>query len=266
MFRRFGSEVTIIDSSDQILAREDADVSDSLRGALEAEGIRFVLGAQTKRVRESYGEVTLDFEIKEQDDSARGSHLLVAVGRRPHTDGLGIEKAGIETDGHGYIRVNDRLETNVPGIWALGDVKGGPAFTHISFNDYQIVIGNLIGHKTLTIANQVVSYAVYTDPELGRIGLTEKEARALKRSLKIGKIPISWVGRAIERMKVIVDGESDRILGAAILSTDGAELVQFFMPVIAARLPYTVLKGAVYIHPTLTEGLWTLIEEVKTTE
>jgi pyruvate/2-oxoglutarate dehydrogenase complex dihydrolipoamide dehydrogenase (E3) component len=272
MFRRFGSDVTIVDLGDHILPHEDADVSDALRKILEGEGIRFVMGAHARRVAESGSEVTLDVEVRGREDSVRGSHLLVAVGRRPNTDDLGIENAGIETDRHGYIRVNGRLETNVPGIWALGDVKGGPAFTHISYNDYQIVYGNLIGHKNLSIENRIVPYAVYTDPELGRIGMTEQEARASKRRLKIGKIPMEWVARAIERdetaglMKIVVDAENDRILGAAILSTDGGELVQIFMPVMAAGLPYTVLKGAVYIHPTLAEGFWTLMEEVKLSE
>jgi pyruvate/2-oxoglutarate dehydrogenase complex dihydrolipoamide dehydrogenase (E3) component len=272
MFRRFGSDVTIVDLGDHILPHEDADVSEALRGILESEGIRFILRASTKRVSGHDGLVNLDLEGGGGEDSVRGSHLLVAVGRRPNTDDLGVDKAGIELDSHGYIRVNERLETNVPGTWALGDVKGGPAFTHISFNDYQIVYGNLVQHKNLSIKNRIVPYAVFTDPELGRIGMTEQEARASKRPLKIGKIPMDWVARAIEReetaglMKIVVDAESDRILGAAILSTDGGELVQMFMPVMAAGLPYTVLKGAVYIHPTLTEGFWTLMEEVKLSE
>jgi pyruvate/2-oxoglutarate dehydrogenase complex dihydrolipoamide dehydrogenase (E3) component len=272
MFRRFGSEVTIVDVGDQIVSHEDADVSDALRKALESEGISFVLGARAKSVASGEGQVILDLEVGGQKNSLRGSHLLVAVGRRPNSDDLGVDKAGIELDSHGYIRVNDRLETNVPGIWALGDVKGGPAFTHISYNDYQVVYGNLIQHKNNSIKDRIVPYAVFTDPELGRIGMTEKEARASHRRLKIGKIPMEWVARAIEReetsglMKIIVDAENDRILGAAILSTDGGELVQMFMPVMAAGLPYTVLKGAVYIHPTLAEGFWTLMEEVKPSE
>ena len=267
MFRRFGSEVTIVDVGDHIVSHEDADVSEALRKILEAEGISFVLGARAKSVASGEGQVIL--EVGGQKNSLRGSHLLVAVGRRPNSDELGVDKAGIELDSHGYIRVNDRLETNVPGIWALGDVKGGPAFTHISYNDYQVVYGNLVQHKNTSIKDRIVPYAVFTDPELGRIGMTEKEARASHRQLKIGKIPMEWVARAIEReetaglMKIIVDAESDRILGAAILSTDGGELVQIFMPVMAAGLPYTVLKGAVYIHPTLAEGFWTLMEEVK---
>ncbi len=272
MFRRFGSAVTVIDLGDQILPHEDSDVSDAMRKILEAEEISFVLSARAKRVARSEGQVTLDLEAGGRENAVRGSHLLVAVGRRPNTDDLGIEKAGIEIDSHGYIRVNERLETSVPGIWALGDVKGGPAFTHISYNDYQVVFGNLVQHKNLSIKDRLVPYAVFTDPELGRIGMTEKEARASERRLKIGKIPMEWVARAIERdetgglMKIIVDAENDKILGAAILSTDGGELVQIFMPAMMAGLPYTLLKGAVYIHPTLAEGFWTLMEEVKVSE
>jgi pyruvate/2-oxoglutarate dehydrogenase complex dihydrolipoamide dehydrogenase (E3) component len=272
MFRRFGSEVTIIDIGDHILPHEDTDISDALIKILEAEEIRFALSARAKRVAQAGGQVNLNLESGGRESSVSGSHLLLAVGRRPNTDDLGIEKAGIEIDSHGFIQVNDRLETNVPGIWALGDVKGGPAFTHISYNDYQIIFGNLVEKKNVSIANRIVPYAVFTDPELGRIGMTETEARASKRRLKIGKIPMDWVARAIERdetagmMKIIVDAEKDQILGAAILSTDGGELVQLFMPIMMAGLPYTLLKGAVYIHPTLAEGFWTLMEEVKATE
>ena len=272
MFRRLGSEVTLVDVGDHLLPHEDTDISDALRKILESEGIRVVLGSRAKSVSGGAGEVILELEVSGQKNTLRGSHLLVAVGRRPNTDDLGVDKAGIELDSHGYIRVNDQLETNVPGIWALGDVKGGPAFTHISYNDYQVVYSNLVQHKSSSIKDRIVPYAVFTDPELGRIGMTEKEARASKRRLKIGKIPMEWVARAIEReettglMKIIVDAESDRIIGAAILSTDGGELVQMFMPVMAAGLPYTVLKGAVYIHPTLAEGFWTLMDEVKVSE
>jgi pyruvate/2-oxoglutarate dehydrogenase complex dihydrolipoamide dehydrogenase (E3) component len=165
--------------------------------------------------------------------------------------------------------VNNRLETGVSGVWALGDVKGGPAFTHISFNDYQIVYANLIEGQSLTTDNRYVPYSVFTDPQLGRVGLTEREARAGTRKLKIGKIPMSWVARAIERdetaglMKLVVDADTDRILGAAILGTEGGELVQILGAVMMTGAPYTLLKGAVYIHPTLAEGFWTLMEEVK---
>ncbi len=269
MFRRFGSQVTVIHQSDHILPREDADVTDELRKALESEGIRFLLNAQTKSVEKQSGQVVLKVEAGGKSDTVSGSHLLVATGRRPNSDDLGLEKAGVEVDRQGFIRVNNRLETNVPGIWALGDVKGGPAFTHISYNDYQIVYGNLIEGKSLTTDNRLVPYSVFTDPQLGRVGMTEKEARATGRRLKIGKIPTAWVARAIERsetaglMKIVVDAQTDRILGAAILSTEGGELVQILGFVMQTAAPYTLLKGAIYIHPTLAEGFWTLMEEVK---
>lgn len=269
MFRRFGSQVTVIHQSDHILPREDADVTDELKKALETEGIRFLLNARTTSAEKQSNKVVLKVEAGGKSEIVSGSHLLVATGRRPNSDELGLDKAGVQVDQHGFIRVNNRLETNVPGIWALGDVKGGPAFTHISFNDHQIVYGNLIEGKKLSIDNRLVPYSVFTDPQLGRVGMTEKEARATGRRLKIGKIPAAWVARAIERsetaglMKIIVDAETDRILGAAILTTEGGELVQILGFVMLAGAPYTLLKGAVYIHPTLAEGFWTLMEEVK---
>jgi pyruvate/2-oxoglutarate dehydrogenase complex dihydrolipoamide dehydrogenase (E3) component len=269
MFRRFGSEVTIVDRSDDILAREDRDVAEELRKALESEAVRFVLRAKTDRVAAERGRIILTVETDGASHKLEGSHLLVATGRRPNSDDLGLETAGVETDGQGHIRVNSRLETNVPGVWALGDVKGGPAFTHISFNDYQIVYGNLIEGKSLSTDNRLTPYCVFTDPQLGRVGMTEKEARATGRPLKIGKIPMSWVARAIENdetaglMKLVVDAQTDHILGAAILGAQGGELVQIIAAVMLCGAPYTLLKGAVYIHPTLAEGLWTLMEEMK---
>jgi pyruvate/2-oxoglutarate dehydrogenase complex dihydrolipoamide dehydrogenase (E3) component len=269
MFRRFGSKVTVVHNGGQILAREDADVAAELQKALEAEGMRFILNAQTTRVGQQNRGIALTVQTASGSETVAGSHLLVATGRRPNSDELALDKAGVKTDAHGYIRVNNRLETGVPGIWAVGDVKGGPAFTHISFNDYQIVYGNLIEGKSFTTNNRYVPYSVFTDPQLGRVGVTEKEARASGRRLKIGNIPMSWVARAIERdetaglMKLVVDADTDRILGAAILSTEGGELVQILGAVMLAGAPYTLLKGAVYIHPTLAEGFWTLMEEVK---
>jgi pyruvate/2-oxoglutarate dehydrogenase complex dihydrolipoamide dehydrogenase (E3) component len=268
MFRRFGSRVTIVHRGQQILPREDADVAEALQRALEDEGIRFVLGATTTRAENHDGEVVLSVEVGGTTETVRGSRLLVATGRRPNTDDLGLQAAGVQTDQRGFVRVNNRLETNVPGIWALGDVKGGPAFTHISFNDYQIVHANLLEGKDLTTDNRPVPYAVFTDPQLGRVGMTEKEARATGRPLKAGKVPMAWVARAIERsetaglMKLVVDAETDHMLGAAILGSEGGEVVQILHAVMLARAPYTLLKGAVYIHPTLAEGLWTLMEAV----
>jgi pyruvate/2-oxoglutarate dehydrogenase complex dihydrolipoamide dehydrogenase (E3) component len=266
MFRRFGSRVTVVDFAEQVLSHEDADVARELQQTLEAEGIRFLLKARTTGVERDNGQIVLRLEGAE---GVRGSHLLVATGRRPNTDDLGLETTGVQTTPRGFIQVNGRLETNVPGVWALGDVNGGPAFTHISYNDHQIVYANLIEGKDLTTADRLVPYAVFTDPQLGRVGQTEKEARATGRRLKVGKIPMAWVARAIERdetaglMKLVVDAETDRILGAAILSSEGGELVQILEFVMRAGAPYTLLKGAVYIHPTLAEGFWTLMEEVK---
>jgi pyruvate/2-oxoglutarate dehydrogenase complex dihydrolipoamide dehydrogenase (E3) component len=269
MFRRFGSEVTVIHRGREILTREDPDVARELQAALEAEGIRFVMNARTTRVERTNGRITVAYDGTDGRATVTGSHLLLATGRRPNSDDLGLEKAGVETDSRGFITVTPRLETNVPGIWAIGDVKGGPAFTHISYNDYQIVYANLIEGGSLTIEDRYVPYSVFTDPQLGRVGMTEKEARASGRRLKIGRIPMGWVARAIERdetaglMKIIVDAETDRIIGAAILATEGGELIQLLGALMLAGAPYTVLKGAVYIHPTLAEGFFTLMEDVK---
>jgi pyruvate/2-oxoglutarate dehydrogenase complex dihydrolipoamide dehydrogenase (E3) component len=269
MFRRFGSRVTVVHRDAQVLAHEDADVAAELQRALESEGVRFILGARTTRVEKHGDEIVLHFQTGDGPADVRGSHLLVATGRRPNTDDLGLTEAGVEVTAKGFIRVNNRLETNVPGIWALGDVKGGPAFTHISYNDYQIVYANLIEGKGLTTDNRLVPYAVFTDPQLGRVGMTEKEARAAGRRLKVGKIPMTRVARAIERdetaglMKLVVDAATDRMLGAAVLGAEGGELVQILGFVMLAGAPYTLLKGAVYIHPTLAEGFWGLMEEVK---
>jgi pyruvate/2-oxoglutarate dehydrogenase complex dihydrolipoamide dehydrogenase (E3) component len=269
MFRRFGSEVTILHSGDRILTREDPDLADALLKALEAEGVKFLLNAQTAAIKTSAGNVLLEVESAKGNFTLSGSHLLVATGRRPNTDDLGLDKAGVEIDARGYVKVNSRLETNVSGIWALGDVKGGPAFTHISYNDYQIIYGNLMEGKNLTTAHRYVPYAVFTDPQFGRVGITEQEARASGRKLKMGIYPMAHVARAIERdetagfMKIIVDAETDRILGAAILGTEGGELIQILGALILANAPYTALKGAVFIHPTLAEGFFGLMESVK---
>jgi pyruvate/2-oxoglutarate dehydrogenase complex dihydrolipoamide dehydrogenase (E3) component len=269
MFRRFGSGVTIIHKGERLLPREDTDITEALQKALEAEGISFTLGAKTTRVENRGGEIALTCETKEGAKTVSGSHLLVATGRKPNTDDLDLAKAGVVADARGYIKVNGRMETSVPGIWAVGDVKGGPAFTHISYNDYQIVYANLIEGKNLTIEDRYLPYALFTDPQLGRVGVTEQVARASGRKFKMGTYPMSSVARAIERdettglMKIIVDGENDQILGAAILGSEGGETVQILGAMILAKAPYTVLKGAVYIHPTLAEGFFGLMESVK---
>ncbi len=269
MFRRFGSRVTIIHKGERILRSEDPDITQELQKALEAGGMEFALGAATTRVENRGGEIALTYETKQGSKIISGSDLLVATGRKPNTDDLGLDKAGVATDARGYIKVNGRMETSMPGVWAMGDVKGGPAFTHISYNDYQIVYANLIEGKNLTIEHRYLPSALFTDPQLGRVGITEQDARASGRKFKMGTYPMASVARAIERdetaglMKIIVDGENDRILGAAILGSEGGELVQILGAMILAGAPYTVLKGAVYIHPTLAEGFFGLLESVK---
>jgi len=272
MFRRFGSRVTILHNQGQIVPREDSEVAAELQKILEGEGVKFHLNANATRVEHSKGRVQVSFASAQGPTAIAGTHLLCAVGRRPNTNDLGLAQAGIETDKSGFIRVNSRLETNVPGIWALGDVKGGPAFTHISYNDFQIIDANLTQGKNISTENRIVPYCVFTDPQLGCVGMTEKEARAAGRKLKIGKIPMSFVARAIERdetaglMKVIVDATNDRILGAAILGSEGGELVHVLYTLMLGNLPYTILKGAVFIHPTLAEGFFALLESVKPAE
>jgi len=269
MFRRFGSRVTVIHNAGQILAREDPEITAELQKALTSEDIRFVLNARSTRVENKNDRVELSLESLGSSSVVTGSHLLVATGREPNTDDLGLDKAGITSDERGFIHVNGRLETNVPGVWALGDCKGGPAFTHISFNDFQIVYGNLVGGKNLSIENRYVPYCVFTDPQLGGVGITEREARAKGHKLKIGKIPMTYVARALERgetagmMKIVIDASNDRILGASILSSEGGEIVQILGAIMLANQPYTLLKGAVYIHPTLAEGFFALMEDVK---
>jgi pyruvate/2-oxoglutarate dehydrogenase complex dihydrolipoamide dehydrogenase (E3) component len=269
MFGRFGSRVTVIHNGEQIVSHEDPEVAAELQRVLEEEGLTFLLNARATRVEQERDTIVVSVDRASGPTVVSGSHLLIAIGRRANTDGLGLEKAGIETDPSGFVKVNDRLETNVPGIWALGDVNGGPAFTHISYNDFQIVDANITQGKKLTTANRLIPYSVFTDPQLGGVGMTEKEARAKGYKLKIGKIPMSYVARAIERdetaglMKIIVDAVNDKILGATILATDGGELIHVLYTLMLANLPYTLLKGAVYIHPTLAEGLFSLMEDVK---
>ncbi|MGI9070116.1 MAG: mercuric reductase [Bryobacteraceae bacterium] len=270
MFRRFGSAVTIIQRPERILPNEDDDIAAELQRNLESEGIEILLNARATEVGGGKNnEITLNLQVSGGTQTISGSHLLVATGRTPNTRDLDLDKAGVRVDEKGFIVVNERLETSAPGIWALGDVNGGPAFTHISYNDFQIVYGNLIEGKNLSTASRLVPYAVYTDPQLGRVGLTEKAARASGHKLKIGKIEMSHVARAIERaetqglMKVVIDAATDRLMGAAILSAEGGELIQILSTLMLADKPYTLLKGAIYIHPTLAEGFFGLMESVK---
>ncbi|MEX0747201.1 MAG: mercuric reductase [Rhodothermales bacterium] len=269
MFRRFGSRVSVIEHNDRIIHREDPDVSNALYEVLLTEGLDFHLGRTAQAASPSGGGIELTLSGGEV---LGGSHLLIAVGRDPNTDDLGLEAAGVDTDHQGFIRVNDRLETNVPGIWAIGDVKGGPAFTHISYDDHLIIFDNLTQGNSRSISGRVVPYALFTDPELGRVGITETQARESGRPIKLGQIPMSRVARAVERdetaglMKVVIDADTDRILGAAVLGPEGGEVVQIFMTLMLADAPWTLLKRAVYIHPTLAEGLFALFEQVSSVE
>ncbi|MFQ5614692.1 MAG: mercuric reductase [Anaerolineae bacterium] len=271
MFRRFGSEVTVVEYMDQLVPREDEDVAQALQEALEAEGIRFLLSSEATQVAQDRdGRLTLTVEARNGGGSRQlqGSHILLAAGRRPNTAGLNLEAAGIEAK-RGWIPVNEYLETNVPGVYAAGDVNGGPAFTHIAYNDFQILYHNLLHEEKRSTQGRIVPYALFTDPELGRVGLTEREARQAGYNIKVGSIPMSWVARAIERnetagmMKVVIDADTERILGAAILGSSGAEVVQTLMALMMADAPWTLFYKAVYIHPTLVEGFFTLMDNVE---
>lgn len=270
MFRRFGSQVSIVEKYHHLLPREDRDVAEELQRALIAEGMEFHCGGDAVAVRKAGSGVEVD--IQYQDGSTAtisGSHLLVAIGRNPNSHDLGLEAAGIEADKYGWIKTNERLETNVPGIWALGDVKGGPAFTHIAYDDFLVVYNNLIHKTERTINGRMVPYTLFTDPELGRVGLTETQAKQAGYKLKVGKIPMAWVARAIERdetaglMKVVIDAETDRILGATVLGSEGGELVQTLMALMMADAPWTLFHKAIYVHPTMAEGFFTLMDNVK---
>lgn len=270
MFRRFGSEVTVIEINDQIVPREDPEVAQALRDALEGEGMRFVLGAQARKVSGRTGAIGLTLDHKDGGaETVTGTHLLVATGQRANSDDMNLDRAGIETDEHGYIRHNGRLETTAPGVWVIGDAKGGPAFTHISYDDHLVIYANLIEGKDRNIDRRVVPYALYTDPELGRVGMTEKEARAAGYRLKIGSVPTSYIARAIERdetagiIKIVINAENDRILGAAFLSAEGGDLVQVIMTLMLADQPWTLFHRAMFIHPTLAEGFFSLMDSVK---
>ena len=271
MFRRFGSRVTIVQRGGQLLAREDADVAEEIATILRGEGIEVLLETQPVRVdRDADGRIRLAVRSPGGEHTLSGSHLLVAAGRVPNTDRLNLGAAGIEVDGRGFIRVNGRLETNVPGIYALGDINGGPAFTHISYDDYRILEANLLeggGQQgrtrgaRATTEGRVVPYAVFIDPQLGRVGLSEREARAQGRNIRVAKMPMTWVARALETdeargfMKAIVDADTDQILGAAILSIEGGEIMTVLQMAMMGGLPYTALRDAVFAHPTLAESL-----------
>jgi pyruvate/2-oxoglutarate dehydrogenase complex dihydrolipoamide dehydrogenase (E3) component len=262
MFRRFGSEVTVVQRGPQLLAREDADVADAVAEVLREDGIEVLLRTEARSVRQDGdGALRLAVSGPEGERTLSGSHLLVATDRPPNTESLNLEAAGVETDEHGFVKVDERLETNVPGIYALGDVKGNPAFTHVSYDDYRVLKANLLEGGDATTAGRLVPYTVFTDPQLGCVGMSETEAREAGRDVLVAKMPMSHVARALEVdeprgvMKAVVDAESDQILGAAVLGIEGGEVAAMLQIAMMGRLPYTVLRDGIFAHPTLAESL-----------
>ena len=288
MFRRFGSKVTIVQMREQLLSREDPDIAAEVTKILQQEGVEVLLKAKAQRVRQSEGRLKIEIRIEDQQRTIESTHLLVATGRVPNSDRLNLKVAGVETDAQGFIRVNNRLETNVAGVYALGDVKGGPAFTHISYDDFrviranEIVVGNVckrrsalhisyddfrviranvLEKKNVTTDNRLVPYTVFIDPQLGRIGLSESQAREAGRKVRVAKLAMSSVARAIEIdetrgfMKAIVDATTDQILGAAVLGIEGGEIMAVLEVAMMGKLPYTALRDGIFAHPTLAESL-----------
>ncbi|HET8637219.1 MAG TPA: mercuric reductase [Acidobacteriaceae bacterium] len=258
MFRRFGSEVTVIHRGGQLLDREDEDVSAEVEKILEEDGIEILLNANTAKAS---GAVKLQVETPEDSRTVKGSHLLVATGRVPNTEALDLEAAGIATDDRGFVRVNEFLETTVDGVYALGDVHGGPAFTHISYDDFRIVKANLLDSAGRTTRGRFVPYTIYIDPQLGRVGLSENEARRLGREIRVAKMPMRWVARARQMdetrgfMKIVVDAKTERILGAAVLGVEGGEIMSAIEIAMMGGLKYTALRDATLAHPTFAESL-----------
>jgi pyruvate/2-oxoglutarate dehydrogenase complex dihydrolipoamide dehydrogenase (E3) component len=264
MFRRFGSAVTIVQQGKQLLGREDPDVATEVCNLLETDGIEILLETEAVGVHASASGVGLDLRDATGERTIAGSHLLLAVGRVPNSDRLNLAAAGVKVDARGFISADDRLQTNVAGIYALGDIKGGPAFTHISYDDYRIIRNNLLRGGQSSTKDRMVPYTVFIDPQLGRIGLSEQEARAQGRAIRIAKIPTSWVARAVETaesrgfIKAVVDAETRQILGAAVLSVEGGEIMSMLQIAMMGKLPYTALEDGIFAHPAFAEGLNTL--------
>lgn len=261
LFRRLGSRVTILQSGAQLLSGEDKDVAETVAGILKDDGAHILLNAKAENVSRLRTKIVLKMRSGGKLRRLEGTHLLVATGRVPNSDTLNLPAAGIATDNRGFIRVNEKLETCVDGIFALGDIKGGPAFTHISYDDFRVLKTNLVDKGSATTANRLVPYTIFIDPQLGRVGLTEEEARAQGRAFRVAKMPMNYVARALEVdeprgfMKAIVDASSGQILGATVLGIEGGEIMSQIQLAMMGKLPYTVLKDAVFAHPTLAESL-----------
>jgi len=269
MYRRFGSRVTIVERGPRLLGREDPGVSDAIREILENEQIDIRLNADCIAVAKEGDGVEVRANCSSSEKAVHGSHVLVAVGRQPNTDDLGLENTGIRRDQRGYIQVDDQLRTSVPGVWALGDCNGRGAFTHTSYNDFEIVAANLLDNDSRRVTDRITAYALYIDPPLGRAGATESEILRSGRPALVGERPMSRVGRAKEKgetqgfMKIMVDSESKQVLGAAILGTEGDEAIHCILDVMYAKAPYTVLQRAMHIHPTVSELIPTVLGELK---
>ena len=269
MFRRFGSEVTIVEMAPRLISREDEDVSGAIADIMKKEGIHLRLNAKCIALKPHPEGVVVSAECKEGEPEIVGSHVLLAVGRRPNTDDLGLEKAGVQQDKHDYIVVDDQLQTSVPGIWALGDCNGKGAFTHTSYNDFEIVAANLLDHDPRRVSDRIVAYNLYIDPPLGRAGMTETQVRDSGRQALVGQRPMTRVSRAVEKgetqgfIKILVDAESKQFLGASLLGTGGDEVIHCILDLMYAKAPYTVMQRAVHIHPTVSELLPTILGDLK---
>jgi pyruvate/2-oxoglutarate dehydrogenase complex dihydrolipoamide dehydrogenase (E3) component len=269
IYRRFGSEVTIVEMGPRLIGREDEDVSEAVREILELEGIQIRLNAKCVTLAKRDSRIAVGVECKEDPPEVSGTHVLLAVGRVPNTNDLGLDRAGVATDQRGYIVVDDQLQTNVPGIWALGDCNGRGAFTHTSYNDYEIVADNLFKADHRRVSDRIQAYALYTDPPLGRCGMTDAEIRKSGRVALAAKYPMSRVSRAFEKgetqgfIKISVDAETKQILGAAILGTGGDEVIHVLLDVMYAKAPYTVIQRAMHIHPTVAEYLPTVLSKLE---
>lgn len=274
IYRRLGSEVTIIEKSSRLVSREDEDVSAAIKSFLEKEGITVRLNAECIHLNSHGDDIAVGVNCADDGSDSIGSHVLLAVGRCPNTDDLGLDRAGIQHDKHGYITVDDQLRTSVPGIWAIGDCNGRGAFTHTAYNDYEIVAANLLDHDALgqaprRVTDRILCYGLYTDPPLGRVGLTETEVRKSGKPALIGTRPMTRVSRAIEKgetegfIKVLVDAQTKEILGASILGTGGDEAIHCIIDTMYARAPYTNIQRAVHIHPTVSELLPTVFGDLK---
>jgi pyruvate/2-oxoglutarate dehydrogenase complex dihydrolipoamide dehydrogenase (E3) component len=268
-YRRFGSEVTVIELGPRLIAREDADVSQAVADFLKGEGIDVRVDSKVIGVEKQGNAIGVKIESAGKTSQVAGTHVLVAIGRRPNTDDLGLDKAGIATDARGYIEVDDQLRTNVSDIWAMGDCNGRGAFTHTSWNDFEIVAANLLDHDQRRVSDRITAYALYTDPPLGRAGMTETEVRKTGKPALISTLAMEDVSRAYEKgetkgfMKILVDRDSKQILGASFLGLSGDEVIHCVLDIMYAKAPYTVIQRAMHIHPTVSEFIPTMLGDLK---